>query len=178
MIPYDYIFFGQIQKIKAEYYAEHGAGLSFREAVQGLIDRESVQHGIPGKPDFLSWNLTNDQELRKRIEQIPIALSEILNIKNIVRNDIIRLSICNRVQICAEACYSDMQLISVDYFSVSYVLKGKGRLKMMREERVMNPGELCIIPPGCLTRFFRRALFQDAGDPVFLSCIPRKIFEA
>ncbi|MCC8068068.1 MAG: AraC family ligand binding domain-containing protein [Clostridiales bacterium] len=147
MIAYDYILFGQIQKTKIKYYAEHGAGLSFQDAVQMLIDRGQYQNGIPEKPDFLSWNLTNDRELRKRIAQIPIALSEMRTIKHVVQNDVRRLSIYNHVQISAEACYSDMQLISVSYFSVCYVLEGSCRLKLLREERVMYPGELCIIPP-------------------------------
>ncbi|MCD8012997.1 MAG: AraC family transcriptional regulator [Lachnospiraceae bacterium] len=113
-----------------------------------LADKGSCVNGIPEKPDFLSWNLVNYQDLRKLTMQIPIPLAEIQNVRQTVCNDIRKLSVYNQVQISLEACCSDMQLISVDYFSVCYVLEGNCRLRMLSGEREMHAGELCIFPPG------------------------------
>ncbi|MCD7884685.1 MAG: AraC family transcriptional regulator [Lachnospiraceae bacterium] len=148
MLPYTYVLFRDIQKTKADYYKEHGCGLSFQGAVQMLANAGICTDGIPENPDFLSWNLTSYQELRRLVGQIPIALTEIQNIKQAVHNDIRRLSVYNHVQIAIEACCSDMQLISVDYFSVCYVLEGSCLLKILSGERRLHSGELCIIPPG------------------------------
>ncbi len=148
MISCTYVLFGEIQKAKAKYYKEHGRGISFQNAVQILEDEGFCITGVPETPDFLSWNLTGYQELRRLVGQIPIALEEIRNVKQTVQNEIRRLSVYNHVQISIEACCSDMQLISVDYFSVCYVLEGKCRLKMSSSERELHAGELCILPPG------------------------------
>ncbi|MCD7745123.1 MAG: AraC family transcriptional regulator [Lachnospiraceae bacterium] len=148
MIPYTYVLFGEIQKLKADYYKEHGSGISFQTAVQLLVENGSCTTGVPEKPDFLSWNLTNYQDLRRLVGQIPIPFTEIQNVKQTVCNDIRKLSVYNPVQISIEVCCSDMQLISVDYFSVLYVLEGSCRLKMLSGERELHAGELCIFPPG------------------------------
>lgn len=156
MMKYDYILFGQIQEIKQKYYEGTGRGLSFRDAVNQLITSGRIEHGTPKKPDFLTWNLRNYKDLRKMIWQIPIPLSDVMDVQRHTIDNITYLSTKNKVQISLESCYADEELISIDYFSVFYVLEGSCILSSEHGKRIMQAGELYILPPGIPYSVFTR----------------------
>lgn len=143
----EYFTFGQLQHIKREWFELHHTGLSFKEAVQKLVETRQICYGIPIKPDFLSWNLMDMQDLRDRINHIPIALAEIEYVKNHLKNHVNYLSMLNEVQIAMESCYTKQEMVSVNYFSVIYVLDGCCTLATNTNRRSMKKGELCILPP-------------------------------
>lgn len=144
---YHYITYEQIQNTKIEHYTKTTSGMSFKDAVLHLIESGKCPFGIPKYPDFLSWNLHNTKDLRNLIYQIPICPSEILQVKEHTYDNVKHLFTHNRVQISMESCYTDNQLISTEYFSIFYVLEGNCILRLTHSERIMQCGELCIVPP-------------------------------
>lgn len=144
---YNYVLFGQIQKIKQTVFEKSGEGISFRDAVEQLVSSGSFKYGIPEIPDFLTWNLKNFRDLRKMIWQIPIPLSDVLDVKHHTANNIIYLSTKNNVQISLESCYMNNQLLVIEYFAVFYVLEGTCVFSTECGRRTMQAGELCILPP-------------------------------
>lgn len=146
-VPYDYLLFEQVQNYKYDYYKTNRIGISFHDAVEALWKDGKIRYGIPEIPDFLSWNLLDYPNFRKLILQIPVVLSDVLNISHSITNDIVQLSTKNRVQISMETCYCDKRFLSVDYFAIIYVLEGNCRLSMQHSSRLMQAGELCILPP-------------------------------
>lgn len=143
-----YFTFGQLQQVKQEWFDSHQEGLSFKEAVQILIETGQISNDVPQKPDFLSWNLMDIEDLRNRINSIPISLAEIQYVKSHIKNCVNYLSIQNEVQIAMESCYTKQELVVVDYFSVIYVLDGCCVLAAKEKIWTMKKGELCILPPG------------------------------
>ncbi len=143
----EYLLFGQIQDVKNRWYIENGSGLSFKAAVELLQAQGRAAFGVPEKPDFLSWNLTDMREFRRLINAIPIPVSEIREVEDRFQEDITYLTTRNEVQITLESCRTQESLISVDYFGVLYVLEGSGKLVTQHARRTMRPGELCILPP-------------------------------
>lgn len=143
----DYVLFGQIQEIKEKYYKKTGTGIAFHDTVEQLVTSGNFRNGVPKIPDFLMWNLQNYRDLRKMIYQIPIPLSDVLDVKRHTIDNIIHLSTKNKFQISLEACYGNEQLISIDYFAVVYVLEGTCVLSFEHGGRTMQAGELCILPP-------------------------------
>lgn len=156
MLEYDYVLYGEIQNIKRKYYEESSTKMSFRSALEQLIADKKHKHGTPKTPDFLSWNLRNYKELRALIWQIPIPLSDVLDVKQYITDNITHLSTKNKVQISLESCYSPEQLISIDYFAVTYVLDGSCLLSLKNTKHTMQAGELCILPPGTPYSVFTR----------------------
>lgn len=144
----EYFTFGQLQRIKEEWFDSCHTGLSFKDAVQRLVDTGQISYGVPDKPGFLSWNLTDMNSFRNLASHIPIELAEIQYVKNHIRNNVNYLSILNEVQIAMESCYTKQELVSVDYFSIIYVLDGCCTLATNENKRSMKNGELCILPPG------------------------------
>ncbi len=145
---YDYVLFGEIQELKQEIYENNGEKIGFGDAVGRLISSGAYKHGLPKIPDFLAWNLQNYRELRKMICQIPIPLSDVLEVKRHTIDNVIYLSTKNRVQISMESCYTDSRFLSVEHFVVFYVLEGNCILLSEPKKRTMQAGELCILPPG------------------------------
>lgn len=144
---YDYILFGQIQDIKLKYYKKTGKRLLFHDAAEKLTDCGAQHHGVPDIPDFLSWNLRNDRDLRNLVCRIPIRLSEVSDVRRHTVDNVIFLSTKNKVQISLESCYASETLIAIDHFSVIYVLEGSCTLLTEHTRRVMQSGELCILTP-------------------------------
>lgn len=144
---YHYVLFGQIQKIKQTFFEKNGEGISFRDAVERLVASEAHKYGVPETPDFLTWNLKNYRDLRKLICQIPIPLSDVLNVRHHTASNITHLATKNSVQISLESCYANSQLLSIEYFAVFYVLEGTCLLTTQYAKRTMQTGELCILPP-------------------------------
>lgn len=144
---YDYVIYGQIQNTKIEHFRHSHTGLSFKDAIRQLFDSGEYKHGVPKIPDFLSWNLHSSQELKELICQIPISVEEVLNYKEYTVQQVRHIPTHNRVQISMESCYTVPQLISINYFSLFYVLGGRCTLCQPYSERIMQCGELCILPP-------------------------------
>lgn len=156
ILEYDYVLFGEIQNIKQEIYEKIGKGISFWDAVEQLASSGSHRYGIPEIPDFSTWNLRNYRDLRKMIYQIPIPLSDVLDVKRHTIDNITYLVTKNKVQISLESCYSNDQLLSVDYFAVFYVLEGTCVLLSQYGKYTMQVGELCILPPDTPYSVFTR----------------------
>lgn len=144
---YDYVLFGQIQKTKQSFFEKNGEGISFQDAVQQLISSGSHRYGVPTIPDFLTWNLKNYKDLREMIFQIPIPLSDVLDVPCYTTDNITYLTTKNSVQISLESCFAGGQLLSIEYFAVFYVLQGSCVLTTEQGKRTMQASELCILPP-------------------------------
>lgn len=144
---YNYVLFGQVQKIKQSVFEKSGEGISFQDAVERLVSLGSHRYGIPAIPDFLTWNLKNYRDLRKMICQIPIPLSDVLDVKHHTADNITYLATKNNVQISLESCYADNQFFVIEYVAVFYVLEGTCVLTTEHGKRTMQAGELCILPP-------------------------------
>lgn len=142
-----YLLFGQIQQEKAAYYQHHKTELGFQEAVRRLYASGSASCGKPEPPDFLSWNLTDMEQFRNLVYEIPVPIHEVVNLETNIREDVIFLPSHDGVHICMESCFCPNELIAMDCFAVSYVLEGGCLLAENRAVRKMLPGELCILPP-------------------------------
>ncbi len=130
-----------------KYYKETGKWLLFHDAAEKLTDCGAQHHGVPDIPNFLSWNLRNDRDLRNLVCRIPIRLSEVSAVRRHTVDNVIFLSTKNKVQISLESCYVSETLIATDHFSVIYVLEGSCTLLTEHTRRVMQSGELCILTP-------------------------------
>lgn len=146
-LEYEYLLLGQIQEIKEIYYKSLRKRLSFRDAIKELTANGEQKYGVPDIPDFLSWNLQCYKELKRLICQIPVPVSNVLNLGYQNQDHVVYLSTAGRVQITMETCYKDEEYISIDYFSVVYVLKGCCILWVNHTTHKLQPGELCILPP-------------------------------
>ena len=157
----EYITFGEIQKIKKQWYEKNGTGIGFQAAVQLLTDSGAVHSDIPKKPDFLSWDLESMDQFRRLTDQIPIPLEEIRSVKQEILDQITFLEIFNKVQISLESVYTENVLYSASYFTILYVLSGSCKLRLSDRTIEMQKGELCILPPD--TPF---CVFTVPGDAV------------
>lgn len=90
------------------------------------------------------------------IYQIPIPISDVLDVRHHTVDNITYLTTKNKVQISLESCYANGQLMSIDYFAVFYVLEGTCVLSSKLGKRRMQSGELCILPPDTPYSVFTR----------------------
>lgn len=144
---YEYITFGQIQKIKQMSYEKGGREIEFFEAVERLVNGGKTYHGTPKVPDFLSWNLISLSEFKELIYQIPIPTQEILSLTRKIDKENIYLPVQNPVQISMESCYNTPSLIVLPYFLIVYVLEGSCILNYKNTARHLKKGELAVLPP-------------------------------
>lgn len=147
-----YVTFGDIQDVLISSHEKNKASeknIGFFDAVTYLYEHKQVRSGTPEKPDFLSWNRMDDQDLYTLAREIPIRISEVFDVItefNIEYNSIY-LTTSNPVQICLESYYAPQVLTMYDYFTVIYVLKGQCLLQLEGGNRRMNTGELCLMAP-------------------------------
>ena len=143
----NYVYLQDIQNYKIEFHTATGCGIDMYDTARALFQDGRFWHGKPQIPDMLSWNLHNLQNLKELVLKIPVNLDDVLSVRHEKTSSVLSSSTKYRVQISLEACYTGDHFMSVDYFAIAYVLQGSCQFRLQHSTRIMQAGELCIIPP-------------------------------
>lgn len=144
-----YTTFGTIENEIIRHYETTGEKINFRDAIFYLKKNSTHIYEKSSTPDFLSWNLINIQDLLPLINQIPVQLSYVTTIKPQFNSNTNKLFLPTKrpIQICLESYYAPDTLLSLSYFTIIYVLKGKCIINFENTGHSMKTGELYIIAP-------------------------------
>ncbi len=148
MTGYDYVLYEQIQNCKERYYRSTGKRLSFPDTIRQLRRNGEIQHGMPEKPDFLSWDLSDINTFKNLLLRIPVSTKSLedMSLPPIYDNAMFCSPLADAV-ILLESCYSKHEFCYSDTFCVIYILWGSCTLHLKTGSHTMHKGELCIIPP-------------------------------
>lgn len=144
-----YLLYGQVQKRLDDHVAKHGVPFSFYEAVRELwLEKQFITSSTVTAPDFARWDtkaidefdtyINNAPVYLENFPSLPIVHSPTLSSQHIYKFDVLPMKI---------AVNQAMGLHMHDSFEMTYVIRGKAKIYLNENMRILSEGEMCLITP-------------------------------
>lgn len=141
-----YITYGEFQKYIKDYYHQNGTLLSFNEITNHLLDKGVLkQTYAPFKLSAIYEDMTNE-DFEDNLNSIVLTLT-IKDSKTFKVQESFLHSNTKGVLAMKHPNYIKTQSHTHDYYEINYVSNGKCNFTFKNIKRLMEKGEIFIIPP-------------------------------
>ncbi len=122
---------------------------SFIDTYNYLCKHTEIISGQYMLPNFMDWDLLNDQDLCSLIDQIPILPEKILPTTQLEDNGqpLLFIPFNDKYFISRELPYTNTEVYIDDCFVLTYVYQGSCTVVIDGRRHDMNAGELCLLSP-------------------------------
>lgn len=170
-MPY-YITYGEFQKYVKEYYHQNGTLLSLREITRHLFDKGLLKHTYAPFKISTPYDDISDEEFDDKINSIVLSLA-LKDSKEFKIQESFFLSNTRDVLAIKHPNYINTKSHTHNYYEINYVANGKCTFIFNNTKRLLEKGEIIIIPP-----FKEHEIIPKEEATVYTIMLQKSIFHS